>query len=417
MTVKTGNLKWLVSCCICFCTCISHARVIEVSANAIVQSIALAIQLADDGDTVMVLPGIYREGNLIVNKRISLIGIDHPILDGENKFEIISVTSDSVLIHGFHFIDSGISGTVDFAGLKIYDASHVVVEENILERTFFGIYSQHAKNCIIKNNELQSFGGDELQCGNGIHCWKCDSMQIIHNTVKNHRDGIYFEFVTNSIIWRNVSEQNVRYGLHFMFSNDDTYVANYFHHNGAGVAVMFSNHVSMLGNHFSQNWGDSAYGILLKEISDGFIIGNQFDENTTGIVMEGANRIETKRNLFSSNGHALRIQASCMDIVLENNEFIANIFDVSTNGSLVMNSFHRNFWDKYEGYDLNRNGLGDVPFHPVSLYGMITEKNPPAMMLFGSFFTKLLDRTERVMPGLTPENLVDHEPRMKRFLM
>lgn len=417
MKVNACKLKWIVVYCMCFISCITHARIIEVSANSNIHSIAPAIQSANHGDTVMVFPGIYREGNLIVNKRISLIGIDHPILDGEGKFEIISVTSDSVLIRGFHFIDSGISGTVDFAGLKIYDVGHVKVEENIFERTFFGIYSQNAKNCVIKNNELISFGVDELQCGNGIHCWKCDSMQIIHNMVKGHRDGIYFEFVTNSIIWRNVSQQNVRYGLHFMFSNDDTYVANYFQNNGAGVAVMFSNHVCMLGNHFSQNWGDSAYGILLKEISDGFIIGNQFEENTTGIVMEGANRIETKRNLFSSNGHALRIQASCMDIVLEDNEFIANIFDVSTNGSLMLNSFHHNFWDKYEGYDLNRNGLGDVPFHPVSLYGMVTENNPPAMMLFGSFFTKLLDRSERVLPGLTPEFLADHEPRMKRFLM
>lgn len=394
-----------------------QCHVIEVGSHSAIHHIREALALAVDGDTIEVGRGNYQEQNLIVSKRICLIGKDYPVLDGEMKYEIISVTGDSVLIKGFHLINSGVSGTIDYAGIKIYDASHVVIEDNILEKTFFGIYSQNAKNCIIRNNRLSSFGVDELQCGNGVHCWKCDSMQIIHNTVMNHRDGIYFEFVTNSIIWRNVSEKNIRYGLHFMFSNHDTYVANYFHQNGAGVAVMFSNHVGMFGNNFTDNWGDSSYGILLKEISDGYIEGNSFFSNTTGIVMEGASRIVTSKNKFSENGNALRIQASCMDITLQDNEFYSNMFDVATNGSLVLNFFNHNYWDRYEGYDLNRDQLGDVPYRPVSLYGMITEKNPPAMILFGSFLTKILDRTERVMPGLTPENLVDPQPRMKRFLL
>lgn len=119
------------------------------------------------------------------------------------------------------------------------------------------------------------------------------------------------------------------------------------------------------------------------------------------------------QNVFRDNGWALKVQASCSDDTITKNNFLGNTFDIATNGSLVLNNFDRNYWDKYDGYDLNRDGYGDVPYHPVSLYAMVAEKNPSVMMLFHSFIVSLLDRTEKVMPSITPTDLVDHIPFMK----
>ncbi len=102
-----------------------------------------------------------------------------------------------------------------------------------------------------------------------------------------------------------------------------------------------------------------------------------------------------------------------MDVMLPEIIFISNTFDIGNQWSLVLNSFNKNYWDKYEGYDLNKDNVGDVPFHPVSLFSMIVEKNPSAMMLFRSFMTTLLDKTEKIIPSLTPENLKDDYPFMK----
>jgi nitrous oxidase accessory protein len=198
-----------------------------------------------------------------------------------------------------------------------------------------------------------------------------------------------------------------------MFSNSDTYAANVFENNGAGVAVMFSNKVKMFHNYFVENWGDASYGILLKEISDSYIHGNYFERNTSGIFLEGVSRVEMYNNDFTGNGWGLKIQASCMDIVLKNNNFRGNTFDVGTNGSLVLNTFENNYWDKYEGYDLNKDKIGDIPYRPVSMFSMIVEKNLPAMMLFRSLITTLMDRSEKVIPSLTPEQLKDNHPLMK----
>jgi nitrous oxidase accessory protein len=377
-------------------------------------SIKKAISFAVEGDTILVHPGIYKEGNIIINKRIFLKGVKLPILDGEHKFELISIKANGVVVDGFKIVHSGVSSMEDMGGIKIYDCRDVVIQNNVLEDTFFGIYTQFGKNCSILNNRLKAYSKEEQQSGNGIHCWKSDSMRIIGNTVSGHRDGIYFEFVTHSIIWRNYSYENIRYGLHFMFSNDDAYISNQFKGNGAGVAVMFSHGVKMFSNRFEENWGDASYGLLLKEISDSYIEANIFIKNTSGIYMEGANRIHLVKNLFENNGWAMKIQASCMDIEVANNNFLGNSFDVSTNGSLVLNSFNGNFWDKYEGYDLNKDKVGDLPYRPISMYSMIVEKNPPAMLLFRSFITTLLDKTEKIIPSITPEGLKDNFPLMKK---
>jgi nitrous oxidase accessory protein len=391
------------------------ATTLSIGKDKSIKSIQNALNIAIDGDTLLIFPGLYKEGNIIINKRVFIIGVSFPVLDGQHQYEVLSIKSPGVLVQGLKIVHSGISSIEDFAGIKIYNTHDVIIRGNILEDTFFGIYSQYGTNCTIEKNSIKANGIEEQQSGNGIHCWKSDSMRIIANTISGHRDGIYFEFVTNSIIWRNTSLKNLRYGLHFMFSNNDTYITNIFQQNGAGVAVMFSHHVKMIHNYFEENWGDAAYGLLLKEISDSYIENNRFVKNTIGIYMEGISRVEMNNNSFEQNGWGMKVQASCMDITVKENNFIGNTFDVATNGSLVLNTFNGNYWDKYDGYDLNKDKIGDIPYRPVSMYSMIIEKNPPAMMLFRSFITTLLDKTEKVLPSLTPENLIDNYPRMKSF--
>lgn len=379
-------------------------------------SIKIAIAKAGSFDTILVFPGTYFEKNILIQKPLVLRGVNKPVLDGEKKYEIVSVWSSNVTVEGFAFRNCPQSSMNDYAGIKIYNADNVVIRNNDFSGMFFGIYFQECSNSTAAGNTLKSSGTEEAQVGNGIHCWKCDSMTIEGNYVGGHRDGIYFEFVTNSTISKNYSYGNLRYGLHFMFSHHCDYLGNTFEDNGAGVAVMFTKHVKMINNIFKDNWGSAAYGLLLKEISDSEVRNNLFVNNSSGIYMEGSNRIAIEKNNFENNGCALRIQASCDENVVEKNNFRSNTFDVTTNGSLVQNKFANNYWDKYEGYDLNRDGRGDIPYHPVSVYSMIIEQNPVAMILMRSFMVTLLEKTEKAIPSITPENFKDDSPHMKPLL-
>jgi nitrous oxidase accessory protein len=301
----------------------------------------------------------------------------------------------------------------DYASIKIIDAQNVIIENNTIDQSYFAIHVANTQNALISNNTISGTPKTEQTSGNGIHLWKCDKIIVENNKVQGHRDGIYFEFVTNSTIQNNNSHNNIRYGLHFMFSNNDAYLQNTFNNNGAGVAVMFSHHVLMYGNLFEYNWGASAYGLLLKEISDSHIINNHFTKNTIAILMEGTNRIIVNSNVFNNNGWAARVQASCADNEFHHNNFLGNTFDVATNGTMMMNRFYNNYWDKYEGYDMDKNNIGDIPYHPVSMYSMVVEQNPNSLILLRSFMVSLLDKAEKAIPSFTPENLMDEQPYIK----
>ena len=392
-----------------------EAKTIRVGKSRQVKTVQAGIDMAKNGDTVLVDPGVYKERNILLQKSIVLKGINHPVLDGENKYEILSVKTRNATIDGFRLQHGGRSEMRDMGALNIYDSYRVTAINNILDDTNFGFYIQNSRSCTIKDNSITAYGKNEVQSGNGINAWRSDSLLIIGNNIKGHRDGLYFEFVTNSLVWRNVSTKNIRYGIHFMFSHHDTYIGNVFEDNESGVAVMYTNHIYMYNNHFLDNWGAAAYGILLKDITDSVISGNHFTKNTVGIHMEGCSRINLFKNAFYDNGWAVKIQASCDNNDFTRNNFTGNTFDIGTNGSLVLNTFNGNYWDKYEGYDLDRDRTGDVAYHPVSMYSMIIDSNPAALVLFRSLIVSLLDESEKILPGVTPEDLKDKRPLMKRL--
>ncbi len=176
--------------------------------------------------------------------------------------------------------------------------SRCKISNNKFINNFFSIYIAKSFDCVIENNFINGLKGRETNSGNGIHLWYCRDITIKNNNISNHRDGIYFEFVRNGRISNNVSKNNIRYGLHFMFSDSCEYRENTFQNNGAGVAVMYTKNVLMDNNTFKHNWGAASYGLLLKDISDSDIINNHFEENSVGIYIEGCSRIIVTKNNF-----------------------------------------------------------------------------------------------------------------------
>jgi len=389
------------------------ASTLEVGVGKQFTSIKSAIEASKDGDVILLHKGVYAEGEIFIAKKLALRGENWPILDGKGRSQILRIESGSVVVEGLDLRNSGYSSTNDWGAIKVISSANVTIRNNRLFNNAFGIYFQNVSNSVIADNVVKGNTVDEVNSGNAIHCWKSDNITIRNNNVSGHRDGIYFEFVTASLIENNLSTKNLRYGIHFMFSNNDTYRNNIFRSNGAGVAVMFSKKVTMIGNHFEESWGAGAYGILMKEISDGIVEGNTFLKNTVGIYMEGTSRINVSKNVFKSNGWAMRVQSSCENNNIINNNYFGNTFDVRTNGELQRNKFSSNYWDKYEGYDLNKDGFGDIHYMPVSLYSMIVEKMPTASILLRSFIVSIMDKAERLIPSITPVELKDDRPLMK----
>ena len=388
---------------------------ITVSPDGPASSISEAVEQASHGDHIIVEPGTYVEHDIIIDKKLTLEGVNHPTIDGNGEGFIMIITADSVTVNGFNIINTGRSYTRDFAAIMLEKAKDFVIENNRLDNVFFGIYLAETERGIVRNNTVKAYERREAASGNGIHLWNVKSPKIIENRVEGMRDGIYLEFVDDAEITGNISNDNNRYGLHYMFSDGGRYYDNIFRRNGAGVAVMYSDNVDMMNNIFEHNWGTSAYGLLLKDINHSKIEGNRFYRNTVAIYSEGSNHVHIHRNNFELNGWAVNIKSNSMRNRFTENNFIENSFDVRTDSPRNNNEFDGNYWSHYEGYDLEGNGIGDVPYRPVSLFSMIIERQPESLILLRSMFIRLLDTAERIMPVLTPKTLYDENPKMNRI--
>ena len=378
-------------------------------------SITDALAAAEDGDTVLVRAGTYREGPLVVDKRVSLVGDGWPVLDGELEHQVLTIAADRVEVRGLVLRDSGRSHVREVAAISVGEVGGCVIEGNRVENAFFGIYLAKATACEVRGNVLTGAAESEAYSGNAIHVWNGYDVVIAGNTVTGHRDGIYLEFARGAEVRDNVSERNLRYGLHFMYSNDSEFTGNVFRDNGAGVAVMYSKNIAMLGNEFRDNRGAAAYGLLLKEIDDSLVSGNLFADNSAAVYFDGSNRTELSHNEFLRNGYALRVLSNSMGSVVRHNNFVGNTFDVTTNADRSYNSFDQNYWDQYQGYDLDRDGVGDVPYRPVRLFALTAEAYPQALVLLRSPLSQAMDYAERLLPVLTPKAIEDDRPLMGRI--
>jgi nitrous oxidase accessory protein len=390
-----------------------QASTIAVCNSCQISTIKAGIAVASQYDTLLIKKGTYREFNILIDKPLTLLGEDFPIIDGEDRGEIIRIISDHVTVDGLYIVNVGTSYTTDYAAIRVVQSEHFLIQNVVLEKLFFGIYLEKSNNGKVFHNKVTGDAVDEYNSGNGIQLWYSRNVVVDRNIISGVRDGIYLEFSDQITISNNQSRDNLRYGLHFMFSNDDTYTSNVFENNGAGVAVMFSKRIKMHNNIFRKNWGSASFGMLLKEINDAEISGNTFQENTIGIKVEGSNRIDYINNNFIKNGWAVKIMGACYTNTFRTNNFLYNSFDISYNSKLNDNLFDQNFWSNYTGYDLDKNGIGDVPYRPVKLFSYIVNRSPETIVLLRSLFMDIIDFSEKVSPVFTPDKLVDANPLMK----
>ena len=392
-----------------------RAAVISVESQSLTVPLQMIIDRSTSGDTIQ-LSGQFRLHNLAITKPITLMGVNGATLESDSAGDIIQINATNhVVISGFTFKNVPVSFLKEFAAVTLTKATDCCISDNTFVDNFFGIYLSDSKRIVIERNSLTGANKTMSYTGNGIHLWNSREVSINHNYIFGHRDGIYFEYARQIDVQYNHSERNLRYGIHFMFSDSCTYSHNDFISNAAGIAVMYTNHVTMTDNLFQDSWGAAAYGLLLKDIKDSKVLNNRLVRNSVAFQMEGCDRIQIEGNSLIDNGWAMRIMANCTDNKIIGNDFVGNSFQVATNSRIIYNVFDGNYWSIYAGYDLNKDGFGDVPFRPVSLYGLVVEQRPPSIILMRSLLVEVLNLAERLIPTITPETLMDSHPAMKRL--
>jgi len=208
--------------------------------------------------------------------------------------------------------------------------------------------------------------------------------------------------------------ENGRYGLHTMYCQHTRLLDNRFTENAAGIAIMFSNHLAVERNLITHNHGSRTYGLLLRDCSDGDFHDNQLVDNTVALFLDGSNRNQFHGNLIQDNGWGLLLFGSCADNRWAGNDFIQNDYPVALDMRRTRNLFddgaRGNYWSEAETYDLDGDGVGDVPYGPVSAFAFVSKQYPDLSLLAKSPAVAALGVAERVFPSLRPSEAVDSFP-------
>ncbi|HJW02773.1 MAG TPA: nitrous oxide reductase family maturation protein NosD [Azospira sp.] len=376
------------------------------------ESIARAVQKARAGDTVRVQRGHYDE-HLVIDKPLRLIGVDRPTLSGDDQGDVIRVKATDVQIEGFIVRDSGTDLTAQNAGIYVEPGAHrVAVRNNMLVYNLFGVWLEKLQDPEVSNNLIT--GKRDLSSarrGNGIQLYNTTGARIIGNNISFVRDGIYVD-VSHHAVFRGNRLHHLRYGSHYMNSNDNLWEDNESYLNRGGLALMEVRRQTVRNN---RAWGNTDHGIMLRTIQDSVIENNVVAGNGRGFFIYDAEYNVIKGNRVIGNRVGAHVWAGSIHNDVDGNDFIQNreqVRYVATHDEL-WGQKQGNYWSNYAGWDANGDGIGDVPYEANDLVDRLTWKYPLVKLLLNSPAVHSLRLIARQFPLLRSPSIVDKKPRMQ----
>lgn len=379
------------------------------------------IAAANDGDTVEVPAGVYRE-HIRIDRAITLVGRGRPVIDGGGSGDIVEIAAPGVTFRGFAVRNTGIDLDKENAGIRVL-APRATVEDNVLEDILFGIDLRDAADSVIRGNRVGGKDLDIARRGDGIRLWRADRSVVEGNVFHDGRDAIIW--YSEGVTVRGNRGSRCRYGFHLMFSDSVTLEDNEFTENSVGVYLMYSKVVTLRRNRLLRNRGPSGYGIGLKETDQFTVEDNLIAGNRVGVYIDGSPFTDAKpgeftRNTLAHNDVGFALLPSVRGNVIWDNNFIDNIEQVSVSGrgALAGNQFWKgdrgNFWTDYTGYDQDRDGVGDFVHESQTLFENLMDREPKLRILLFSPAQQAVEFVGRALPAVRPEpKFVDEVPLMR----
>lgn len=394
-----------------------HAQspsIISISAEAL----ETAVANANPGDTIEVVGGVYA-GSLLIDKPLTLIGKDWPVIDGENEGTIISIQAAGSTISGFVIKNSGESLANENSGIAV-EAENTLIENNRFVDTLFGIYTREAHNTIIRNNEISSKDLEPQRRGDPIRIWYSNGVVVENNTINKGRDVVLWYSENLTIRHNDVS--NGRYGLHFMYCDDATIEFNRLYNNSVGAFMMYSRRVHLKNNTIANNRGPTGYGLGLKDMDDAVVVDNMFLDNRIGVHLDTSPREVDSIGQFTGNVFAYNDIGVSMMPSVRHNEFSDNSFvengeqiAITGGGALGENWWtvndSGNYWSDYAGYDADGDGLGDMAYRSDRLFENLMEKHPDLRLFLYSPAANAIEFAATAFPLVKPKpKMTDERP-------
>jgi len=375
-----------------------------------ISSLAEAIASAPAGARVEVHGGVY-PGGLVIEKPVTLVGIDGPVIDGGGSGTLLQVRGAEVAIEGFTFRATGSNHDREDAAI-VFDGGRAVITGNRIEDALFGIYLKQAHGSIVRDNVILAKQVDVAMRGDGIKVWYSNDTLIENNVAQDGRDVILW-YANGGTVRGNDFDRN-RYGLHLMFSNGIRIEGNSLDENSIGLYVMYGRDITIVGNSLSNNHGPSGGGLGFKDVDNAVVEGNRFVANQIGAqvdtspVQPGVENL-WRGNVFAFNDIGIGLTPSVRHNIFTENSFIDNTEHVSVLGRGQLRDLtwavdgRGNYWSDYAGYDADGDGVGDRPYRSQRLFESLMDERPVLRLFQFSPAALALDFAAKAFPEVRPE--------------
>ena len=374
------------------------------------------VDAAEPGSVLRPPPGSYA-GPVHITKPLTIEGDGKVTIDAGDRGTVMVITTHDATLRGVHLTGSGDSHDTDDSCLDVRGDRNVI--ENLkVDNCLFGIDLKQSNDSIVRGNDIRSKDRELGVRGDGLRLWYSNRNLIEGNRVFDSRDMVAWYSHDNT--FRNNLGGRSRYSIHFMFANNNFVENNQFYDNAVGIYFMYTEGGAARNNVISHANGAAGMGIGFKEASDTIIENNEIIYCAIGIgsdlsPFQPDTTIEIRGNRFAYNGMAILFNSETGGNKMYNNIFEGNLTQVGyggRSGSAEKNIWHDNYWDDYQGFDRNGDGVGDTHHELLAYADQIWMELPVARFFRSSPVMELLDFLERLAPFSTPDLILrDERPR------
>lgn len=335
--------------------------------------------------TLILKRGVHRGPIHIKIPGVTIQGEKGAVISGQGLGSVVVIETNDVTLKGFNIKDSGLSYTQADSGIGLRNANNIKLLNNKIEDCLFGIDVYGGENIHIQNNFISSKNLEVGLRGDAIRLWSVANSKIIGNKWKFSRDVV--SWYSNQILFENNEGSDSRYSIHSMYSKHLRIQKNRFIRNQVGIFLMYGENFIITNNFIERALGATGMGIGLKESSNVFAQNNTINYSAVGIQVDNSPFKAGSHNWFHGNKFAFNGKGVYLSNDLPGGEFKKNIFignleDVDTGRSKGSQSvWDKNYWDKYMGFDENKDSIGDTPYI-VRKYGDTLKGGHPKAAFF-----------------------------------
>jgi nitrous oxidase accessory protein len=389
----------------------------QASHAANLPSFQALLDAAPAGGTLRPAPGIYA-GPATLNKPLLIDGGGKVTIDGGATGSVLILATNGATVRGLVLRNTGQShDRVDAAVTISGDDNRV--EDNVIDDALFGIHLKQANRNLVKNNRIRSKAVESALRGDGIRLWNSVENRIEGNDIDRVRDLTVMNSPRNLIAGNSI--RNARYAMQFVFSPDSVVDNNTLSGNVTGIVVLNSDNVVVRNNRIFHSMEASSAGVAVKKSGEVRVEGNEIVHCAVGVLADSPINPEDKlilrNNRIAHNTTGMQFYGERGGHIIHGNSFEKNLSQVVVfgGGNATDNEWHGNYWDDYEGFDLDRNGTGDKPYELYAYADRIWMENPKARFFRNSPMLELLDFLERLAPFSAPDMLLrDPAPRFRK---